>query len=416
MGSACMPEPDRGAGGEIEVDDPDDDVCEGPLGAPRDPASLPACCQDYLGDGHCLPEATVPAELRGVLDTCDTGGLCIPDKFIETGGVLTPKTCASLDGAQGVCLSVCIPQVGQYSGILPQDACDADERCAPCVSPLDGMPTGACDIKGECVGEGPDTPVPPPPGDGDDPATCVHEGNPVVDVSTLVACGERAHCFQASLVPADFQGRLSACADASQLCVPDLFLESGGDFVAPSCRSLADAEGRCLSLVLPDVKAQQELLPRSTCAAGDLCVPCYSPLDGSDTGACSLSCDTGPSEPPAELPACCGSIGTCVPSSAVPPGQAERLGEDECPEGGSYLCVPDVFLEGSYTPPSCEAGLIAFIFGDEFRDGACLPECLPDVDSAPFLGQDDCLDGMKCVPCIDPLSGESSGACEPIGG
>jgi hypothetical protein len=36
------------------------------------------------------------------------------------------------------------------------------------------------------------------------------------------------------------------------------------------------------------------------------------------------------------------------------------------------------------------------------------------VDSTPFLGQDDCDDGMKCAPCRNPLTGEDSGACNPI--
>jgi hypothetical protein len=418
----CMPSPD-GGGNDEDPNDPNDppgEQCEGPLGAPRDPSALPACCEEFLGNGHCVEASAVPTEVQAYVDTCDAGGYCIPDKFIETGGVLVPKACASLDGAEGVCLSVCIPQVGMYYGILPQDVCDADERCAPCISPLDDMPTGACDIKGECVGGGADDPGegdPTPADDGDDPSTCVHEGDPVVDPTNLTSCGPDAHCLTASIVPPDFADRLAPCAgDPSTLCVPDLFLVTGGDFVAPSCRSLADSEGRCLSLVLPEVKEQEDLLPQSTCGLGERCVPCFNPLDGVETGACSLSCDTGPVEPARTLPSCCSGIGTCVPDAAIPAEQRDRLGPDECPETDPMLCVPNAFLEGTYTPQPCEAGLIAFLFGEEFREGGCLPECLPDVDGAPFLGQGECADHMKCVPCLDPLSGDPSGACDPIGG
>ncbi len=416
---ACLPEPGAGGGsGPVMVDTGEDDCLE-PLGMPRDPATLPACCQDVAGNGHCLETSIIPTELQGYAAPCAGGGLCVPDKIIETGGIFTPKGCASLSMEPGVCLSVCIPQVAEYIGLLPQDVCDADERCTPCVSPLDGMPTGACDLVGECLdpnagndpGEGdPNS----PPDDGDDPTTCVHEGDPVIDPAGLPSCAADAHCLDAALVPADFQSRLASCPEAGKLCVPDIFLVTGGDFIPPTCRSVADAEGRCLSLALPDVQAQSSLLPQSTCAAAERCVPCYSPLDQTDTGACRLSCDTGPTEPPAALPACCESIGTCVPSSAVPSEQQSRLGEDVCPEGGGFLCVPNEFLDGSYTPASCEADLIAFIFGDEFREGGCVPGCLPDVESAPFLTQGDCDDGMKCAPCRDPLSGEDSGACNPI--
>jgi hypothetical protein len=419
LAGACLPEPSGGSsgGGGVDTGDGDGEECVGPLGAPRDPATLPACCQDLQGSAHCLDDNIIPADLRGYVSPCTGGGLCVPDKIIETGGIFTPKGCASLSSEPGVCLSVCIPQVAEYLALLPQDVCDADERCTPCISPLDGMSTGACDLVGTCVdpagdpGEGDPN---APPDDGDDPTTCIHEGDPVVDPAGLTPCAADAHCFDAALVPADFQARLAACPEAGKLCVPDIFLISGGDFIPASCRSVADAEGRCLSLALPDVTAQESLLPQATCAASERCVPCYSPLDQSDTGACSLSCDTGPTEPPAALPTCCESIGTCVPSSAVPADQQDRLGEDVCPEGAGLLCVPNELLDGSYDPPACEADLIGLLFGDEFSEGACLPGCLPDVDSVPFLTQGECDEGMKCAPCRNPLTGEDSGACNPI--
>src|SRR5262249_14993608 len=116
--------------------------CVGPLGAPVDPATLPEGCPGF-GGAHCV--AAVPDERASHLATCDGGGCCVPDPFIKTGGVYTPKACTAFDGSAGVCLSGCVPEVGKVASILKQDVCEASERCAPCV--FSGSPTGACDIK-----------------------------------------------------------------------------------------------------------------------------------------------------------------------------------------------------------------------------------------------------------------------------
>ena len=399
---------DVGSVGDVGDDDPAAPLCDGPLGPPRDPASLPACCTDFVGGAHCLPSDVVPAELSGVLAECADGGLCVPDPFIETGGVYTPPTCVSLSGAEGRCLSGCVPQVQDYWGILPQDDCADDERCVPCVNPIDGTETGICDIAYTCDGSGGGGGG----GGGGGQAVCPHEGEPVIDPSTLPACAPGAHCLSNALVPADMAAQLADCPDGQSKCVPDEFIASGGNFIPPTCESVAGAEGRCLSTALPDVAAQAELLPQSTCTADHLCVPCFSPLDGTETGACRLSCDPGPSEGPTQLPACCEGRGTCVPASAAG-DNADRLGEDTCPEDQGLLCAPNVFLQDGYQPATCETGLIQTLFGEEFAEGRCLPECLPDVDNI-LIGQDDCEDGMKCAPCLNPLTGEPSGACDPI--
>src|SRR5262245_47652872 len=103
-------------GSATPADDDDDDdyptpACDGPFGAARDPDSLPACCTDFVGGAHCLPDEAVPGVLRGRFAACAGGGACVPDPFIATGGVYEPKACTSLQGAEGVCLSGCIPQV-----------------------------------------------------------------------------------------------------------------------------------------------------------------------------------------------------------------------------------------------------------------------------------------------------------------
>jgi hypothetical protein len=250
----------------------------------------------------------------------------------------------------------------------------------------------------------------------DDPATCVHEGPPVLDPATLPACDTcgGGHCVPSAIVPADQAGSLASC-DADNLCVPDEFIVTGGDFLLDTCESVNGAEGRCASLCLPQVAEQADKLPQDSCADTHRCAPCFDPLTAESTGLCDLACDSGPVEPaPAPLPRCCGDIGQCVPSNLVPPEQADQLGPDECPQdGGALSCVPDVFLNG-IQPAACETGFISFLFGDEYKPGVCLAECIPQVDSTPFLGQDDCAEGEKCAPCLDPTTGESSGACDPI--
>ena len=114
-----------------------------------DPSTLPSCGASVCADSpnaHCVPQDKVPANVAAQLAKCDDGAsYCVPDPFIKSGGA-PPPTCKSLNGADGVCLSVCVPQVEQYESLLPQDVCAADERCAPCVNPLNNMSSGACDI------------------------------------------------------------------------------------------------------------------------------------------------------------------------------------------------------------------------------------------------------------------------------
>ena len=177
---------------------------------------------------------------------------------------------------------------------------------------------------------------------------CPYQGPSPLDPTTLPACPNcstgGAHCLPNGLVPADFVSQLDAC-DADSLCVPDYFIETTGLFIPPTCESVGGTEGRCLNRCIPEVAEQADLLPTDICADHEVCVPCYDPLTAEPTGSCELSCDPGPVEPPGTLPKCCGGNGTCVPPSAAG-AQADKLGEDECPQdGGQLLCAPDVLLD-----------------------------------------------------------------------
>jgi hypothetical protein len=404
-----------GGGGDDDTGD-DAPECEGPLGAPIDDVStLTACCtEDPLGEAHCLDASRVPAELQPFVATCAGGGYCIPDSFLETGGAVPPQTCTAF-GGQGVCLSRCVPQVAENINLLRQDVClGADELCVPCISPLDNMPTGACDLLelAACEGENP----PPPPAACDDPATCDYDvGCPaVIDPSTLTPCAADAHCVDAAIISGTdptVVDRLGACPDnPGQLCVPDVFITTGGKFTPATCQSVNNNEGRCLSLALPEVAGQADLLPQSTCTENERCTPCFNPIDGTSTGACNLSCDAGPTQPAMPFAACCDGAARCVPQASVPEDQTSQLEQAECEdiEEDAYYCVPnEILLDGPF--PMCEAS--SFILGD--YTGVCLSDCLDFGIQGLALAQGNCADDYTCVPCEQ--NGEPTGApgCPP---
>lgn len=386
---------------------PEPGACEGPLGKPVDPTTLPSCCPDHPGNSHCVSGAKVPAQLQSILGKCDDGAaVCVPDDFISTGGVFTPKTCKAF-GGDGRCVSLCVPEVKDKEGLLLQDVCGDDEKCVPCISPLDKKPTGVCDLVGRCNGAdaGPIASDSAPVDAG--PAPCPHTGPPVLEPSTLPSCqcGD-SHCVPKGAVPSAVASKLSACSgDATGLCVPDTLIESGGDFVPETCASIGGAEGRCLSTCLPDVAAQAASLPQGTCALTERCVPCYDPFSLAETGACRLSCDPGPTAPPKPLPKCCKDRGTCVPGASVPPASASSLVQDSCPAGVGDLCVPDAFLKKTWSRIDCTASIVILPAGP----GVCMPECIHGMSS--LLAKGACPDGMKCAPCKDPLTGKDTGAC-----
>jgi hypothetical protein len=111
--------------------------------------------------------------------------------------------------------------------------------------------------------------------------------------------------------------------------------------------------------------------------------------------------------PAMPFPACCEGRARCVPAATVDPMQAENLEEHECGDltGGPYLCVPDELIRGD-TPPACNAE--SWILGD--YNGVCLSDCLDFGFEGIALEQGNCAGGYTCAPCIDPTSGQPTGA------
>jgi|GEM_PF-710542 len=382
-----------------------------------DPSTLPACSPACNG-AHCLPSSLVPAADQSQLATCP-GGYCAPDTLIQSAGEGLPKTCTSVAGAEGRCLSTCLPAIASEAAVLPQDVCAADERCAPCYDPLAAdptKPTGACSLA--C-----DKPAKPPT-----VLTCPYTGAPIIDPSVFPACSPAcggAHCVPSSLVPAADQSQLATCPGG--FCAPDSITQTGGLGVPPTCTSIAGAEGRCLSTCLPEVSSQASLLPQSTCASDERCVPCYNPVASdptAPTGACSLGCDK-PTKPPvvltcpwngppvidpSTLPACDngGCAGShCLPAAEVPPSVQSQLAP--CQNGAGF-CTPDPIIQSAdhWVPSTCDP------FPGSGAPGRCLSSCLPAVAKEVASGtlvQSSCASGQYCVPCNDPFTGASTGAC-----
>jgi hypothetical protein len=100
-----------------------------------EPTQFPACDNNCYG-AHCVPKSLVPASVSSLLADCDGGqGFCTPDSLVASAGETPPAGCRSIGGAEGRCLSTCIPQIASQASLLPVDSCDMGEVCAPCFEP-----------------------------------------------------------------------------------------------------------------------------------------------------------------------------------------------------------------------------------------------------------------------------------------
>jgi len=369
---------------------------------PQEPArEFATCCGSADGThGHCVPRELL---LRTAPDTdlnrLDSGEcteartLCVPDAWLKDAGPdMQTASCRAAGDLEGRCLPRCLPDVARQADKLEQRSCAQSELCLPCYSPLDGSATGACQI-------GSDTPHEPPREFSD----CCQSGN-----VTLGRCVPR-ETLALSAKPDDLKSLgPDRCTESDSLCVPDAWLADTGP-KATLCYAAGNLEGRCLPACLPQVADQAKSLQRRSCAQGELCLPCYSPLDGKATGVCALGADA-PHEPAKQFSSCCssanGPLGHCLPRDLLQSGGTADiglLGRDVCADGD--MCVPDVFVDAAGGKPA------ACHVAGEF-EGRCLPSCLPAIaQQAASLQQSECLQGFLCSPCYNPIDGSDTGAC-----
>jgi hypothetical protein len=354
-----------------------------------DPSTFPSCAPE--GGAHCVPEALVPDAQRKELATC-AGGYCTPDPFIAANGQYVPPTCTSLGNAEGRCLHVSVPKVADQRSLLPQATCAADEKCVPCYDPRDGSDSGACRLSCD--------PGPKKPAPGN---ACPYQGkDELLDPRYFPDCSTdgtaTAHCVPQPLVPASQQPLLSPCGSGG-LCAPDVYTSRGGRYIAPSCTSIAGAEGRCMNVAIGMVGAQKDALPQDVCAPYERCAPCFDPLTGKDTLSCRQSCDPGPQEPPVRFADCCsetgGSHGKCVPRDALPETMASQLGADVCDSGN--LCAPTENLEPGFQPEACSGH--SLLLGGTYQ-GFCVSDCVHMSFLEGLVRKEGtCAPQHKCAPC-----------------
>lgn len=243
--------------------------------------------------------------------------------------------------------------------------------------------------------------------------TCPYSGKPI-DVSTMKTCLDGGRCVPGAAIPTAERARLAECAGG--YCVPEKIISNKGLYLPKSCKSLIDGEGRCTSLVFPDLAKQKDALPQDVCDANERCAPCFDPLSGKETGACrSIACDA-PKTTAKTFAPCCAKKGAprgrCVEKSTMPPEGAKGLGQHECSDAA--VCVPNELIENA-PPITCRASSVTGILLGPY-DGVCMSDCIP----RDFLGQigtarGNCQDGFFCAPCKNPLNGKATGApgCPP---
>jgi hypothetical protein len=382
----------------------DPNACTGAAAlTPTDPGTLPACACAKGGKARCVPKDKVPGTLSAQLDTCTEGGagVCVPDPLVKSGGA-APPTCKSAFG-EGRCLSLCVPQVAQNASLLNRgegDVCADDERCVPCNNPLkNGEATGVCDIgkppSASC--NSPTKPAGTPVGGTPPALSCPYTGPPVVDVKTFPACGDGARCVPTNLVPLAAAAMLKTCDQG--LCAPEKSIAAGGQYLPKTCKSVANAEGRCINVNVPAVDAQKATLPLDTCDTNERCTPCFSPLDGKDTGACkTVSCDA-PKPPAVKFTDCCqgkGTGGKCVPAAMVPANQQSKLDANDPSCQGGQLCAPNESLDPNFKPTTCTGEAL---FTGQYS-GVCISDCVK-ISFLESLGtsQGNCKGGFTCAPC-----------------
>lgn len=237
-----------------------------------------------------------------------------------------------------------------------------------------------------------------------EPQTALVDAFPFCDLG-MCGPGEieraRGRCVDDNQLGADQLSLLAPCGNGYSHCVPIPLLVGDGRARPPVCTSIRGAEGRCLSICVPQIAHQADQLPQDVCGDGELCAPCYDPVTGESTEACETSSCDAPVEPPQTFERCCENRAVCVPSSIVPESQRGQLERKTCPLDDD-LCAPIENTDPDYEPPHCT--------GPIGQEGRCLSTCIPNIANFGSV-QPECPPDTKCMAC-NIVPGVPSGACE----
>ncbi|MDF2694654.1 MAG: Tryptophan synthase alpha chain, partial [Labilithrix sp.] len=218
-------------------------TCESPFAKP-DLATLEACGD---GKGHCFDGKKTPIPEKN-LEQCSGSNVCVPDKLLSAnGGKL--KACTFFMGNKpGACMSLVVKDIAANKEMLKQDVCEPDERCAPCINPLDGTDTHLCEEIGvhetDCIG-----------GEAARPESCCH-GFGV--------------CMNEDAAPEDQRGNLSreTCPN-KKLCAPAAMVEG-----APVKCEVLGVDGVCLDTCFAGMLKPTTPVMRGGCGPTEVCLPC----------------------------------------------------------------------------------------------------------------------------------------------
>jgi hypothetical protein len=193
-----------------------------------------------------------------------------------------------------------------------------------------------------------------------------------------------------------------SCDVDGALCVPAAL--SGSAASAPkTCRSVLDAEGRCLPDCVSNLAQQAARLPKDVCAEHESCAPCFDPVTGEATGYCALGGDSGPRESPRVFANCCDvqtqAQALCVPQSFVPAGVVMPRGTCDA----TSFCVPRAWASDPSAKPS-------YCMDSVRGRGICVPQCVATALGPLLTTPADCSSTDECYPC-QYVGGLASGVC-----
>lgn len=260
-------------------------------------------------------------------------------------------------------------------------------------------------------------------------------------VQGAACCGTFGSCVTASSLSSTYQnayGHDECTASPDLRCAPTQASLNLGTSDAGAALGVfshctmpvgsQNLEGRCIPKCFVTGNPMASQLSANGCPSNSLnllCAPCYNPIDGSSTGACTTALgDTNPTTVPTPFAKCTGyttdggasqpQLGTCVPQTlAAASGNpaVSSLKQQDCTTTGD-ICVPTLKVQNlaaCFTP--CQAAVGG--------DGACVPTFILAENSTyagyiSVLGQGTppCPTGYTCAPCISPLDQSDTGACD----
>jgi len=217
-------------------------------------------------------------------------------------------------------------------------------------------------------------------------------------------------------------------------CAPtsDALADAGSLGVFASCTwkvGTQDLEGRCLPKCFIVGNPASGQLVQSDCSDPNLlCAPCYNPIDGSSTGACSFKAGDAAVDPaPTQFAECGSSVdggptgGLCVPKALADASgnpAAASLVQLDC-ASADEVCAPTLKvadINACFDKCAVNATVAGLVGSDE---GGCVPAFVVKVVVGDIgvstLTQESCAAGELCSPCLNPLSmpaNQPSGACD----